>query len=172
MARCLMDLMIKYRKAGLPLPSAMLQICGPIPARVTAETCGFLVVPVVRTALLDCDRSLIFLGLKWDRVSGGLKNLLLPRAYPDDLGIEQFGLPLVTPEQFRQTASRVVQTNIEPVLLKVHEWRNKMIAHFTTSEPGIEYPDILHISQVMIEAYMQFVFDALGRPRPKLNPTP
>jgi hypothetical protein len=172
MARCLADLIILYRKARLPLPQATLHIEGLLPAaRISAETCGFLVVPVIRMALLDCDRSLAFFGLAWDRSPVALKQMRIPRHYPDDLGIEHFGLPLVTPAQFRQTASSVVSTNMEPVLVRVHEWRDKMIAHFTVSEPVIEYPEIRDVSKVMIEAYMHFVFDALGRPRPSINPS-
>jgi hypothetical protein len=175
MARCLTDLIIKHRKANIPLPRATLHIESVLPsasAHVSAETCGFLVVPVIRMALLDCNRSLTFFGLACDRNSKTLKPIKLPRSYSDDLGIEQFGLPLVSPAQFNQAASAVVPAGIEPILMRVYEWRNKMVAHFTTSEPVIEYPEIRDISIIMIEAYMRFVFDALGRPRPSINPSP
>jgi hypothetical protein len=173
MAGHVADLIISYRKAKVPLPRATVHFEGNLPsAHISAETCGFLVVPVIRMALLDCDRSLAFFGLACDRSPDGLKPIALPRHYPDDLGIEQFGLPLVTSAQFRQTASMMVSIKIEPILMRVHEWRNKMIAHFTTSEPVVEYPEIRDASIVMIEAYMHFLFDALGRPRPRINPSP
>jgi hypothetical protein len=171
MARCLANLIIQYRKAGFPLPQATLRIDGMLPtAHIFAETCGFLVVPVMQKALLDCVGSLMFFGMTCDNSSKVLKSIKLPRRYADDLGIEQFGLPLVSPAQFTQAASRVVSTDIEPVLMKVYDWRNKMGAHFTTSEPAIQYPEIRDVSRVMIEAYMCLVFDALGRARPAINP--
>jgi hypothetical protein len=175
MARNLANLIILYRNGNLPLPRATLLIEGgltPVPLILKAETCGFLIVPVFRTAILDFARSIAFFGLRCDKNTGELKSITLPRRYDDDLGIEQFGLSLVTPDQFKQLASAVVSVEMEPILARVIEWRDKTNAHFTLSEPVIHYPEIRDVSKVMIEAYMQFVFDALGRSRPAINPAP
>ena len=175
MARCLANLIINYRNAGYPLPQATLLIQGdltPVPIRLEAQTCGFLIVPVMRTAILDFARSLAFFGLCCDKSTGNLKTINLPRHHKDDLGIEQFGLSLITPGQFKQLASTMISGDAEQILARVTEWRDKKNAHFTLAEPVVHYQELRDVAKFMIEAYMQFIFDALGRPRPTINPAP
>ena len=87
-------------------------------------------------------------------------------------GIEHFGLALVTPAQFIAVASTVISVPLEPILLQVHHWSNKQLAHFTLSQPTVTLQSIRNMSVAMIEAYMQLLFAALGRPRPSINPSP
>jgi len=86
------------------------------------------------------------------------------------LGIENFGLAQVTPAQFIRVASTVISVPLEPILIQVHNWTNKQLAHFTISQPTMTFQSIRNMSVAMIEAYMQLLFDALGRPRPSINP--
>jgi hypothetical protein len=171
MARHLANLLIRYCNAGLLAPRVTVHIEGQLPpAHIPGTSCGFFVTPVFRTAILDCRRSLEFFGLTCDHSTHQLVPVKGRRS--DDLGVENFGLPLVTPAQFLTAAASVISTGPEPILLQVHEWSNKQLAHFTMSEPVVKFPAIRDMSIMMIEAYMRFLFDALGRPRPSINPSP
>ena len=57
---------------------------------IPGKNCGFFTTPVIQMAVLDCRRSLEFFGL----TCGSKANCLKPitSRWPDDLGIEHFGL--------------------------------------------------------------------------------
>lgn len=168
----LLDVLIQYRAANLPPPRAIVHLCGQgPPVDIPGTNCGFFVVPVVQMAILDCRRSLEFFGLTCDHKMNRLKPIT-KRHHPDDLGVESFGLPWVKPKQFINAVSSVVNIRVEPILVQVHKWSNKKLAHFTTIQPVVTYQAIRDASIVMIEAYMRLLFDALGRPRPTINPSP
>jgi hypothetical protein len=171
MAWRLVDLLITYKASNLPPPTAtvLLRGAGP-PADIPGTNCGFFAIPVINMAILDCRRSLEFFGLTCDHKTNRLTPIRGRRT--DDLRIENFGLALVTPAQFLGVASKVVSVPLEPILIQVHNWSNKQLAHFTISQPTITHQSIRNMSVGMIEAYMQFLFEALGRPRPSINPSP
>lgn len=169
--RLLVNLLILYSNAKLPNPSATIILKGQLdPACFSGTNCGFFVQPVFRMTVLDCRRSLEFFGLSCDHNAHRL--VPISRRRPDDLGVEHFGLSMVTPAQFLSVVAPVVPDGAspEPILLQVHEWSNKQLAHFTLSEPEIMIPAIRDASIIMTEAYMTLLFDALGRPRPAINP--
>jgi hypothetical protein len=170
MAWRLVDLLITYNAANLPPPTATVHLRGQgPPADIPGTNCGFFSTPVINMAVLDCRRSLEFFGLTCDYKS----NLLTPITgrRSDDLGIEHFGLALVTSAQLIRVASTVVSAPVEPILIQVHHWSNKQLAHFTISQPTVTLQSIRNMSVAMIEAFMQLLFGALGRPRPSINPS-
>jgi hypothetical protein len=171
MASLLAKLLITYEGLKLPPPAAkvLLRGQGP-PADIPGTNCGFFVTPVFNMACLDCRRSLEFFGLTCNQNSSQLTPITKRRR--DDLGIEHFGLALVSRAQFIKAASSVVSGPIEPVLTQVHAWSNKQLAHFTISEPPMTLRSIRDMSMAMIEAYIQLLFSASGRPRPGINPSP
>lgn len=171
MAWRLVDLLIMYKASNLPPPTAtiVLRGHGP-PAHIPGTNCGFFATPVINMAVLDCRRSLEFFGLTCDHNT----NRLIPirGRRPDDLGIENFGLALVMPTEFIAAASTVISVPLEPILIEVHHWSNKQLAHFTISQPTVTLQAIRNMSAAMIEAYMRLLFGALGRPQPSINPSP
>ncbi len=171
MAWRLVDLLITYQALKLPGPAATVHLRGQgPPADIPGTNCGFFATPVINMAVLDCRRSLEFFGLTCEH----RRNRLTPitRRRPDDLGIESFGLALVTPAQFIGAASPVISVPLEPILIQVHNWSNKQLAHFTISQPTVTLQSIRNMSVAMIEAYTQLLFVALGLPRPTINPSP
>jgi hypothetical protein len=170
MAWRLVDLLIIYKTSNLPLPTATIHLrgAGP-PVDIPGTNCGFFALPVIDKAILDCRKSLEFFGLTCDHKTHCLTPIKGRR--PDDLGIENFGLAAVTPSQFIGVASKVVSVPLEPILIQVHKWSNKQLAHFTISKPYVSYQSIRNMSVAMIEAYMHLLFNALGRPRPSINPS-
>lgn len=167
----LVDLLITYRASNFPPPTATLHLRGEgPPVDIPGTNCGFFVTPVVNMAVLDCRRSLEFFGLTCDHKTDHLMPITKRRQ--DDLGIEHFGLAIVSRVQFLQAVSSVVSVPVEPILIQIHHWSNKQLAHFTISQPTVTHQSIRNVSVVMIEAYMQLLFSALGRPRPSINPTP
>ena len=171
MAWRLVDLLITYKASNLPPPTATVHLRGQgPPADIPGTNCGFFSTPVIHKAVLDCRRSLEFFGLTCDYTAGHLISIRGRR--PDDLGIEHFGLALVPPAQFIAAASTVISVPLELILLQVHNWSNKQLAHFTLSKPAVTLQAIRNMSVAMIEAYVQLLFAALGRPRPSMNPSP
>ncbi len=79
---------------------------------------------------------------------------------------------MVTPAQLLGVGSKVISVGLEPILIQVHNWSNKQLAHFTISQPTVTYQSIRNMSVAMIEAYMQLLFFPLGRGRPSINPCP
>jgi hypothetical protein len=168
----LLDVLIKYGAANLPPPRAIVHLCGQGPSvDIPGTNCGFFVVPVVQMAILDCRRSLEFFGLTCDHKMKRLKPIK-KRHYSNDLGIENFGLPWIKPNQLINTTALVVSAPVEPILVRVHRWGNKKLAHFTTAQPVVTYQSIRDASKIMTEAYLRLLFDALNRPRPNINPSP
>jgi hypothetical protein len=169
MAWQLVDLLITYKASNFPPPIATVHLrgAGP-PTDIPGTNCGFFATPVINMAVLDCRRSLEFFGLTCDHSTNHLTPIRGRR--PDDLGIENFGLALVTPAQFIGVASTVISVPLEPILIQVHNWSNKQLAHFTVSQSTVTLQSIRNMSVAMIEAYMQLLFGALGRPRPSINP--
>jgi hypothetical protein len=172
MAWRLVDLVITYKASGFSLPAATVHLrgAGP-PADIFGTNCGFFALPVIKMAILDCRRSLGFFGLTRDHSTNRLMPIEGKDRRPDDLTIENFGLALVPPAQFIEVASTVISVPLEPILIEVHSWSNKQLAHFTSTQPTVYYPSIRNMSVAMIEAYMQLLFGALGRPRPNINPS-
>ncbi len=171
MAWRLVDLLITYKASNLPPPTAtvLLRGAGP-PADIPGTNCGFFTTPVINMAILDCRRSLEFFGLTCDHTRNRLTPISARRR--DDLGIENFGLPLVTPTQFLTATSKVVSVPLKPILIQVHKWSNKQLAHFTVSQPTVMLQSIRNVSVAMIEAYNGLLFEPLGRRRPSINPSP
>jgi hypothetical protein len=169
MARHLVSLLIAYKEANLPLPSATiyLQGQGP-PAHIPGTNCGFFAIPVIHMAILDCRRSLEFFGLNCDHETNRLTVIKSRRS--DDIGIEHFALARVTPSKFIEATSTVISSQVEPIVGQVHKYGNKRLAHSTMSQSTVMLPAIRDMSIVLIEAHMRLLFEALGRPRPIINP--
>ena len=171
MAHRLLDVLIIYKTSKIPLPTATVYLRGKGPSvDIPGTNCGFFAYPVITMAALDCRRSLQFFGLTRHPNKHCLTPIGNRRA--NDLGIENFGLPRVTPAQLIQVVSTLISVPPEPILTELYEWSSKQIAHFTTSQPIVSYQSIRDASIAMIEAYNRFLFDALGRPRPTINPSP
>ena len=171
MTSLLVDILIAYQGSNLPPPTATVHLRGQgPPADIPGTSCGFFSTPVIHMAVLDCRRSLEFFGLSCDHRRNRLTPIRNRRA--DDLGIESFGLALVTQAQFITAASTVISVPLEPILLQVHNWSNKQLAHFTISQPTVTLQSIRNMSVAMIEAYTQLLFVPLGLPRPNINPSP
>ena len=168
----LVDVLIAYKASNLPPPTATVYLRGQgPPVDISGANCGLFATPVINMAVLDCRRSLEFFGLRCDHSASHLAPI--PGRRPDDLGIEDFGLARVLPAQFIAAASTVISVPLEPILLQVHNWSNKQLAHFTISQPTVTLQSIRNMSIAMIEAYAQLLFDALGNvPRPSINPPP
>ena len=167
----LVDLLISYKASNVPPPAATVHLRGQgPPADIPGTNCGFFTNPVINVAVLDCRRSLEFFGLTCDHRTNHLVPIGDRRQ--DDLGIEHFGLARVSPAQFLKVASSVISVPLEPILLQIHHWSNKQLAHFTISQPAVTLQSIRNVAVAMIEAYMQLLFVALGRPRPTINPSP
>jgi len=170
MTVCLVNYLVEHHVRKLPPPQATIHFTGQWePASIPGTNCGFFVNPVMTMAGVDCRRSLEFFGLKLDQKQNALVPVRNRRS--DDLGIEAFGLPLATKAQFLSATSSVLSKPVEPVVCNVHLWVDKQLAHFTQVTDIIMMQAIRDASLVMIEAYMRLLFEALGRPRPKLNPS-
>jgi hypothetical protein len=161
-------LLQEYVGAGIPPPSANVSLrglgrCPDIPG----ENCGFFTTPVIQTALLDCRRSLEFFGITCDSESGRLKKISKRRK--DDLGIEHFGLQLISPAKLIHACSQSTSADIAAVFVTIHHWCNKQVAHFTLTEPTITFGEIRSASIAMIEAYQCLLLDGLGLPRMRLR---
>jgi hypothetical protein len=170
LASLVASLLRECATAGLPPPQASVALRGAgRSVDIPGTNCGFFTTPVIQMAILDCRRSLEFFGLTCDSRASCLKSITSRR--PDDLGIERFGVTQVSPQQFLEAVGRVVSTPIEPILVDVHRWGNKQLAHFTVAQSSVTLDAIRDVSAVMIEAYLQLLFDALGRPRPRIQPT-
>jgi hypothetical protein len=170
LAALLADFLIKYQTAKLPPPSAtvFLRGNGP-PANIPGENCGFFITPVMHMAILDCRRSLEFFGLTYNDKTSKLKQITSRRT--DDLGMESFGLSQVTPENFLRITAPTITGQVEPMLAEVHKFTNKQLAHFTVVQNQVMLPSIRNIYPVMTEAFNHFLFDALGRQRPNIQPS-
>ena len=171
LASLLASFLITYRTANLPPPSAtvFLQGKGP-PAKIPGENCGFFVTPVIQMAILDCRRSLEFFGLTCCEKTNRLKQIA-SRRYADDLGMENFGLSQVKPEDFLRITAPAITGQVESMLVEIHRFSNKQLAHFTVLQNQVMLPSIRDVSPVMIKAFDHFLFDALGRPRPRIQPS-
>jgi hypothetical protein len=163
------ELLIEYREGGLPPPQALVRLRGAgRSVEISGQSCGFFTTPVIQMAILDSRRALDFFGITRDSKSDLLKPIT--RRRDDDLGIEHFGLPLVSPQRLVEAVSSVVTTPAEPLLIAVHRWSNKQLAHFILSDASVTFQAIRDVSKSMIEAYLVFLFDALGRQRPIIQP--
>ena len=163
------DLLIEYGEGELRPPQATVVLAGEgRSVKIPGTSCGFFTTPVVQMAILDCRRTLEFFGITRDSKSDLLKPIT--RRQNDDLGIEHFGLPLVSPKRFLATIGEVVNGSGETLLLDVHRWSNKRLAHFTLSDASVTLQTIRDSSKAMIEAYLVLLFDALGRQRPRIQP--
>ena len=167
------DLLIEYAASSVPPPTATVLLQGSARCvEIPGENCGFFTTPVIQMAILDCRRSLEFFGLTCDSATRSLKAIEehshnKKRRHADDLGIEHFGLPWVTPDQLIGATNSVASVPLEPLLADIHQWSNKQLAHFTLLPVSITLEAIRDVSKAMIEAYGRLFFDALGRPRPR-----
>lgn len=170
MTICLINYLEHYYAAKLPPPQATIIFRGQgAPAQIPGTNCGFFVFPVMTMAGVDCRRSLEFFGLRCSPKTKAIE--AIQGRQPDDLGIEGFGLPMVTREQFLKATASMLTEPVEPVMAQVHHWTNKQLAHFTHVTDVIDMNPVRAACRVMIEAYMCLLFEALGQPRPKLNPS-
>ncbi|HEY2328431.1 MAG TPA: hypothetical protein VGI63_01285 [Verrucomicrobiae bacterium] len=172
LAALLTGLLAEYEVANLGPPKATVHLQGQNPRLdkiIPGENCGFFVTPVFQMAALDCRRSLEFFGLKCDYKNKRLTPII--NRHFGDLGIESFGLPRVTRDQFLKIVPAEIVKQIESILVEIHFWSNKRLAHFTVSEQDMKLSPIHDSSIVMIRAYLTFLFDALGRPRPHIQPS-
>jgi hypothetical protein len=170
MAALLFEAMIPYGAANLPYPTATVLLRGQgAPVTIQGANCGLFVTPVGTMAGIDCRRSLEFFGLKLDNTTNSLAPLRNRRK--DDVGIESFGLSQVSRQQFIQAVGPTSNQQVEQVLVKVHRWTDKQVAHFTAAPNQASLQAIREASNFMIKAYMCLLYDALRRPRPKLNPS-
>lgn len=164
------DLLIEYAEAGLRPPSATIRLVGEgRSVEIPGTNCGLFTTPVIQMAILDSRRTLEFFGITRDSKSNSLKPIT--KRQGDDLGIEHFGLPLVSPRRFVEAISGADSAaSVEPLLLTVHQWSNKQLAHFTLSDASVTLGAIRDVSKAMIQAYLVLLFDALGRERPTIQP--
>lgn len=131
------DLLIEYREADLQPPCAIIRLVGDgRPVEIPSTNCGLFTTPVIQMAILDSRRTLEFFGITRDSKSNSLK--AIAKRQDDDLGVEHFGLPLVPPQRFVEAISGAAFAPIEPVLLAVHQWSNKQLAHFTLSNASVK----------------------------------
>jgi hypothetical protein len=163
------DLLIAYAAASVPPPQAIVRLIGRARSvEIPGQSCGFFTTPVIQMAVLDCRRSLEFFGLTRDSKTNVLRPIQQRRT--DDLGIEHFGLPWVTPETFLAVVRPETCLPPEQLLAEVHHWSNKQLAHFTLQQPSLKLETIRDVSKAMIAAYSQLLFDALCLPRPSIQP--
>ena len=163
------DLLIEYEEAGLRPPRATIHLLGAGPSvEIPGTNCGLFTTPVIQMAILDCRRTLEFFGITRDSKSDLLKPIT--KRQDDGLGIEHFGLALVGPQLLLDTISPVVTIPAEPLLVAVHRWSNKQLAHFTLSDASVTLETIRDSSKAMIEAYLVLLYGALGRERPRIQP--
>jgi len=163
------DLLIEYASASLPPPQATISLLGRgRSVQIPGQNCGFFTTPVIQMAILDCRRTLEFFGLTCD----SKRHAIVPidKRRKDDLGIEHFGLPWITEPQLIGASTVVTSAPLEQLLADIHHWSNKRLAHFTLMQPDITLDAIRDVSKAMIDAYLRLLFDALGRPRPKIQP--
>lgn len=168
MALRLFETLSQYSAANLPYPSATIHLQGKLP-QITihqGENCGIFVIPVATMAGIDCRRSLQFFGLTLDNAKHVLTEIRNRR--PTDRGIENFGLPMVTLQQFFQ-ALPYPQAEVELALTNTHHWTDKLVAHFTSAPNLASLQAIRNSSVIMMEAFMVLLYDALKRPRPQLT---
>ncbi len=158
-------LLIEYSSASLPPPQATVSLGS---VHIPGKNCGFFTTPVIQMAILDCRKTLEFFGLTCESKSHAI--VPLDKRRKDDLGIEHFGLPWATKTQLIGQSSAMIPVPLEMQLAKVHHWSNKQLAHFTLSDPKIKLDAIRDVCKAMIDAYQRLLFDALGRPRPRIQP--
>jgi hypothetical protein len=165
------DFLMECKRAGVEQMPTELHMSGPRGVvHLPSTNCGFFVTPVIHCALLDVRRTLEFFRLKWDRSSSAFVNFP-DRKYADDIYITDLGLPAVDPSAVLELSMRVIGRTASSCLLDACSYTNKEMAHYSqTSElPGLQA--IVDATKVIHEAVLVFVFDALGAPRPKLQPT-
>jgi hypothetical protein len=166
----LADLLLEYAVQELPPPRATIRLLGEGRCvQIPGQNCGVFTTPVIYTAVLDCRRMLEFFGLTYESHTHTLKPITRPR-YADDVGIEHLGLGLVAPKQLFDVIKSVMGAPVEQSLCAVHRWSNKELAHFTSAKPSVDLDAIRDVSKAMIEACLQLIFDALGQPRPRIQP--
>ena len=164
------DLLIEYAATSLPWPQATVFLSGlGRSVQIPGRNCGFFTTPVIHMAILDCRRSLEFFGLTFDSKKRSFEPIKKERR-KDDLGIEHFGLQRATINDLVGASSIVSCVLLEHLLADIHHWGNKRLAHFTLLEPDIDRVAIRDMCKAMIDAYLRLLFDALGRPRPRIQP--
>jgi hypothetical protein len=163
------ELLIEYAEAALRPPCATIRLLGEgRSVEIPGTNCGLFTTPVIQMAILDSRRTLEFFGITRDTKSNSLK--AISKRQDDDLGVEHFGLPLVSPQRFVEAIGGTASASIEPLLLTVHRWSNKQLAHFTLSDASVTLDAIRDVSKAMIQAYLVLLFDALRRQRPTIQP--
>ena len=165
------DLLVEYAESGLAPPRATIHLLGAgRSVEVAAANCGLFTTPVVQMAILDTRRSIEFFGIARDSKLNQFKPIT-KRQY-DDLGIEHFGLARVSPQRLLDTVSASLTVPAEPLLLDMHRWSSKHLAHFTLSDASVTFQTIRDCSKGIIEAFFVLLFDASGRQRPLIQPLP
>lgn len=163
------DLLIEYSAASLPPPQATVCLNGAGRSVVIpGQNCGFFVTPVIQIAILEIRKSLGFFGLCLSSETHSI--VPLKKRQKNDIGIEHFGLPWATVDLLIGGSAFMKTAQLENMLSDVYQWCNKRLAHFTLSQPDIKLEYIRDVSMVMIDVYFRLLFDALGRPRPQIQP--
>jgi hypothetical protein len=163
------DLLIEYAEAGLPPPRATIRFLGGARSvEVVGANCGLFTTLVMQMAVLDTRRTIEFFGIARDSKRNEFKPMT--KRQDDDLGIEHFGLAVVSPQRLLDTVTAAVGAPAQPLLLDMHRWSSKHLAHFTVSDASVTLQTIRDCSKGMIEAYLVLLFDALSRQRPRIQP--
>lgn len=164
------DLLIEYAEAGLPPPHAAIRLLGAgRSVDVAGANCGLFTTPVIQMAILDTRRSIEFFGIARDSKLNEFKPIT--KRHGDDLGIEHFGLAHVNPQRLLDTVGAVLRVPAKPLLLDMHRWSSKHLAHFTLSDASVTLQTIRDCSKGMIEAFLLLLFDASDRQRPHIQPS-
>jgi hypothetical protein len=163
------DLLCEYSIAAYPPPKANVCLRGRgRGVDIPGQNCGFFTTPVIQMAILDCRKSIDFFGLAFDSESRSI--IPSKKRRKDDLGIEHFGLQRLTVDQLIGASNAILSVPLIQILADVCLWSNKQLAHLTLKQPDIKFEAIRDVSKAMINAYVCFLFDALGRPRPRIQP--
>lgn len=122
--------------------------------------------PLFEVGILYCRVLLEFLGIQ--HVKTGTKLVaIIKRRYPDDFGIEHFGLSLVTIPQLL-SAPFGDPENIKRAIIATLVSADKGVAHFTTGDTSRAYAaNSLLCAKVVIWSVEKYVYQALKKSTPR-----
>lgn len=135
---------------------------------IPGTNCGFFTSPVIFCAILDVRRTLDFFRLRVEK--GGDIVQLDGRRYPDDLYITDIGKPPLDPSRLFELGMEINGRPPGTALAEVCSYANKELAHFSKTEVSPELNSVIQSADLMREAILVFVYDALGLPRPETQP--
>ena len=115
--------------------------------------------PLFEVGTLNCRLVMDFLGIRIDK--GNRLAPVLPRR-PDDLGVEDLGLPPVTVSDFLKCGPT---QQVESSTIKMLIAADKGVAHFTVNPGGRAWaPDALVCADAVMACVDRYVYKALGKP--------